>query len=131
MILYGEFDNKPLKRRITMAGAILKFKPSESTDVVGYKLYVKPHVEGEVITKENSGIIVDLGLPTADLADGYIKIDLAAIEAIASLDGYFDLGVVSIDDAGNSSVMLTQGLANVGLDFVAPVPPTDGSVYYV
>jgi hypothetical protein len=114
-----------------MAGAILKFKPSESADVVGYKMFVKPYVEGETITKENATITVDLGLPVADAADGYIKVDLAKVEVIAALDGYFDLGVASIDDAGNSSVLLTQGLANIGLDFVAPVPPTDGSVYYV
>jgi hypothetical protein len=113
-----------------MASAILKFKPSESTDVVGYNLYIKPYEAGNVITKENATQTIALGLPVAD-SDGYIKIQLETIPEIAALDGFFDLGVSSIDEVGNASVLLTQGLANIDLDFVAPVPPTDGSVYYV
>lgn len=112
-----------------MANAILKFKPSESVDVVGYNLYMKPYEAGTLLTKENSTKTVLLGLPLTD-PDGYVRIHLEAISDIATLDGFFDLGVASIDEVGNTSMLLTQGLANIDLDFVAPVPPTDGSVYY-
>ena len=111
-------------------GAILKFKPSESADVVGYKLYMKPHEESIPLTKDNAGINLDLGKPVPD-TDGYIKIQLETIPEISVLDGFYDLGVASVDEVGNASPLLTQGLVNIDLDFVAPVPPTDGSVYYV
>jgi len=114
-----------------MASAVLKFKPSESEDVVGYKLYMKPFEAEVPITKDNATIVLDLGKPAADAADGYIKIQLETIPEIAALDGFYDLGVASFDEVGNASVLLTQGLANIDLDFIAPVPPTDGSVYYV
>lgn len=112
-----------------MASAILKFKPSESVDVVGYKLYMKPFEAGVSITKENATLNFDLGKRDPD-GDGYIKVQLDAIPEIAALDGFYDLGVASYDEVGNASVLLTQGLVNIDLDFVAPVPPTDGSVYY-
>jgi hypothetical protein len=85
----------------------LKFKPSLSPDVVKYNLYYKPHA-----------------------ADGYIHIELNSISQLAGLDGTYDLGVAAEDDAGNISPLLTQGLANLTLDFVAPSPPTEASIYY-
>jgi hypothetical protein len=108
--------------------AFIKFKQSGSADVAENKVYVKPHEPLTPITKANatdSGIII---APTPD-ADGFTNIDLGAM--FADLDGAYDFGVSAIDDHGNESPLLTQGFINIDLDFVAPNPPTEGSVYFV
>jgi hypothetical protein len=109
--------------------ANLKFKPSGSADVASYTLYHKPYVANETLTKDNATDSVDLGKPNAQ-ADGFIHIELATIPELQSLDGEYDLGVAAIDDAGNVSPLLTQGLANISLDFLAPSPPSEASVYW-
>ena len=109
--------------------ANLKFKPSGSVDVVSYSLYHKPYVPGEVLTKDNATDSVDLGKPAAQ-SDGFIHIELNTIPELQTLDGDYDLGVAAIDDASNVSPLLTQGLANISLDFLAPSPPSEASVYW-
>jgi hypothetical protein len=111
--------------------ANLKFKPSGSLDVVGYNLYYKDHEDSVSLTKNNSIAVIDLGKPDVDVDDGFIHIELNSLPALSGLDGMYDLGVAAVDDAGNTSPMLVQGLANISLDFLAPNPPTEGSVYFV
>jgi hypothetical protein len=107
----------------------LKFKPSLSPDVVKYNLYYKLHDANVPLNKDNAVATIDLGKPNA-ATDGYIHIELNSISQLAGLDGTYDLGVAAEDDAGNISPLLTQGLANLTLDFVAPSPPTEASIYY-
>lgn len=109
--------------------ANLKFKPSGSADVASYNLYYKPYVAGETLTKDNATASIDLGKPTAQ-SDGFIHIELNTIPELQTLDGEYDLGVAAIDDAGNVSPLLTQGIANISLDFLAPSPPSEASVYW-
>lgn len=106
---------------------ILNFNASGSSDVAGYALYVEdaPNPPDRSNSKR-----IDLGNPSPD-ADGVIKVELSAIAEVTTLDGTYNLGVVSVDDAGNESSMLTEGIQNVALDFSAPNPPTNASVSYV
>jgi len=110
--------------------ANLKFKPSGSADVVSYSLYYKEHEDSVGLTKDNAIAVIDLGKPAAQ-SDGFIHVELNSIAALSGMDGYYDLGVAAVDDADNTSPMLVQGLANISLDFLAPNPPTEGSVYFV
>lgn len=109
--------------------ANLKFKPSGSPDVVNYNLYYKAHEDSVPLTPNNSIAVVDLGKPDAE-ADGYIHVELNAIAALSGMDGLYDLGVAAVDDATNVSPLLVQGLANISLDFLAPSPPSEASVYW-
>lgn len=109
--------------------AFLKFKPSVSLDVVGYKLYIKPDEQNVTLDKDNASQTIDLGKPDPD-TDGFIKVELSSINELQTLDGIYDLGVSSVDDAGNESPLLLQGLADISLDFLAPSPPSEASVYW-
>jgi hypothetical protein len=109
-------------------GARIKFKQSDSADVVSNMVYVKPHGT-ETITKTNATNKKALNPPPAPEADGLIHFDIQSL--FPDLDGEYDFGVSAIDDQGNESPLLTQGIANISLDFVAPGPPTNASVYYV
>jgi hypothetical protein len=109
--------------------AFLKFKPSLSADVVGYRLFYKNHDPAEPITKNNAFGTIELGNPPSNAQDE-IHIELNAIPSLANLDGDYDFGIAAIDDAGNVSPLLTQGLINIGLDFLAPNPPSEASVYW-
>lgn len=85
----------------------LSFPASPSTDVVGYKLYLEP-APAEVTHDSPS---YDLGNSTT--------IDLNGV--LTDMDGIYNLGVSSIDDAGNESNFSL--LNDVPLDFVPPEPP--------
>jgi len=87
----------------------LSFPPSESPDVVGYKLYM---VEAPAV--------VDYDSPSYDLGDN-TSIDLATLDGMTSQDGVYNLGLTAVDDAGNESSMSL--LNDVPLDFMAPNPP--------
>ena len=104
----------------------LKFKRSFSPDIVGYKLYVKPAPDP---VDRISSQVFDLGNPPAD-ADDMISVDIASLPDAMTMDGVYNLGVAAIDDAGNESSLLTEGLENIALDFVAPDPPTSATVIY-
>ena len=109
--------------------ANLKFKPSGSPDVVGYNLYYKAHEDAIPLSADNSVAVIDLGKP-APAGDGFIHVELNAIAELSGMDGLYDLGVAAVDDAGNVSPLLVQGLANISLDFLAPSPPSEASVYW-
>jgi len=110
---------------------LIRVKPSGSQDVVGYRIYLKPYAAGEVISKENATISIEV--PVAgweDRGDGYIYCRLDNKPEFAGLDGYYDFAVAAVDDAGNISPLLTQGLSNVGVDLLAPNPPTEASIIF-
>ncbi len=109
--------------------AYIKFKQSGSADVVGNRVYVKSHDPANPITKSNAEQQADVTPAPAPDANGYTNIEINAL--FPDLDGAYDFGVSAIDDAGNDSPLLTQGFVNIDLDFVAPNPPTEGSVYFV
>ena len=109
--------------------ATLKFRPSTSQDVIGYKLYAKPDEPNVTLTKDNATITADLGNP-APAADGFIHVVLNNVSEMAQADGMYDLGVSAIDDHQNESPLLLQGLADISLDFLAPSPPSEASVYF-
>lgn len=109
--------------------ATLQFKPSASQDVTGYKLYAKVDEPNVNLTKDNATITANLGNPAPE-ADGFIRVVLNGIPEMQSADGMYDLGVAAIDDAGNESPLLLQGLADISLDFLAPSPPSEASVYF-
>ena len=94
---------------------MLKFKASDSPDVVNYKLYIEETPNPVTYDSEN----VDLG--NVANADGYIVVDLSTFPELTTKDGTYNLGVTAIDDAGNESSMSKAD--NVPLDFVAPDPP--------
>lgn len=88
----------------------IKFIGSESPDVVGYKLYVE-EAPNPVGYESKS---YDLGNRTV--------VPLEELPGIGDLDGTYNLGLASVDDAGNESDL--QILENVALDFFAPAAPT-------
>lgn len=110
-------------------GAFLKFKPSGSQDVESYSLFYRANEPNVPLSKSNSNPAINIGNPAPD-ADGFIIVELNAIPELADLDGIYDLGVAAVDDAGNVSPLLTQGLMDISLDFLAPSPPSEASVYW-
>ena len=109
--------------------AYLKFKPSTSQDVSYYQLYYKSFNLGDSLTKDNADNIINLGMRTPD-PNGFIIVELSGLPGLANLDGQYDLGIAAVDDAGNISPLLTEGLLNIDLDFLAPSPPSEASVYW-
>jgi hypothetical protein len=105
---------------------VLTFNASGSSDVAGYALYVEDAPNPPTRNSKR----IDLGNPSPD-SNGVIEVELSAISEVTTLDGTYNLGVVSVDDAGNESSMLTEGIQNVALDFTAPNPPTNAFVSYV
>ncbi|OEU68382.1 MAG: hypothetical protein BBJ57_02130 [Desulfobacterales bacterium PC51MH44] len=98
----------------------IAFPPSDSPDVVNYRLYY-------VDTSETLGLnspYVDLPPQAAD-PDGDMRFNAGDVKDaqgnIVFEDGRYNLGVAAIDDAGNESEMST--LLDVPLDFVPPNPP--------
>lgn len=100
-----------------LTSRIFKFVPSTSPDVVAYRVYVD--APGAVTYTSPSADVTDLSVG----ADGKIAVDLAGLAVTATADGVYDVGVASVDDAGNESDIAV--LAGVTLDFTAPSAPTE------
>jgi hypothetical protein len=90
----------------------LSFVPSASSDVVAYRLYID---EGPLTYNS-------ITFPPFTETSG---IDLGAM--IGPVDGIYNIGVSSIDDAGNESDIL-EVASNYPLDFIAPDAPTGGVI---
>jgi hypothetical protein len=103
----------------------LTFTKSGSPDVVGYALYIEEAPNPASFNSQR----FDLGNPPDD-GSGKIDVLLSELPGIDTKDGVYNLGISAVDDAGNESSLLTDGLDNIALDFVAPDPPTSASVYY-
>ena len=87
----------------------LSFPASGSQDVVGYKLYMETSPDAVTYTS-----------PSFDLGDS-TSVDMATLPGISTTDGVYNLGITSVDDAGNES---SFSLINeVPLDFLAPDAP--------
>lgn len=100
-------------------GLTIQFTPSPSPDVVTNKLYVQK--APTVVTYDSQAF--DIGNKPG--ADGYIAVDLKSL--LPNVDGIYNIGVASIDDAGNESDMSTK--SDVPLDFVAPASP--GEIIFI
>jgi hypothetical protein len=109
---------------------VLKFKPSEAVDVVSYKLYASPSENEEMLDKETAEFNVNLGKPEVD-SEGFMNVALNDIPEVNDFEGEYDFGITAIDEAGNESPLLAEGFQNVNVDFIAPDPPTAGSVLYL
>lgn len=101
---------------------ILKFRPSGSPDVVGYRLYFAPAPEPPTYDSPRA----DMGMPQVEEESGKLAVDLAGLDGMTSTDGVYNLGIVAVDDAGNESSMLI--LTDVPLDFIAPDAPSEPEV---
>ena len=99
----------------------LKFKASDSPDVVTYKLYVEEAPADVTYNSENMGLGNDVN------TEGYIIVDMSKLQPLVTKDGIYNIGITAVDDAGNESSMAKA--SNVPLDFVAPNPPTDLELY--
>ena len=86
----------------------ISFPASESPDVIGYKLYIE-QAPNQVSYESKS---FDLGNKT--------EIFISTLEGMDQVDGVYNLGVTSVDDAGNESDLTV--LEGVSLDFFAPAP---------
>jgi hypothetical protein len=100
--------------------AMIKFAPSASADVTGYKMYL----EADPGTVNYNSQSFALGNPAP--VDGMINVDIAALPGMTTYDGVYNIGVVAVDDAGNESSMSVK--TGVALDFVAPDPPGEITV---
>jgi hypothetical protein len=87
----------------------ISFPPSNSPDVVGYKLYL-----------EEVPRLVSYDSEPFDLGDN-TTVDLSTLPGMTTKDGVYNLGVTAVDDAGNESSMSI--MSDVPLDFVQPDPP--------
>ena len=98
----------------------IRFSPSGSPDVTGYKLYIEQDPNAVSYSSQS----FDLGNPTP--VNGLIEVDVAALPGMTTYDGVYNFGVVAIDDGGNQSSMsiITGG----AIDFVAPDPPGEITV---
>ena len=111
-----------------------KIKPSDSSDVVGYAIYMKVHDPAVPITKKN--YMDRLPLPKEsweDRGDGYLYYAFdGSVAPFSGLDGYYDFGIAAYDDATPvlESPLFSQGMINVGIDFVAPNPITEASIIF-
>jgi len=100
---------------------ILRFRQAQAADVQGNRIYLLP--DGTPFDYDQPH--EDIAPPTPS-ADGYSRVDLAALPSAASLDGVYDVFVTAIDERGNESDPLEIPDAN--FDFSAPDAPTDGAI---
>lgn len=97
-------------------GIKLKWTPSGSPDVESYNLYLEE--SPNPVTYESEAWT--LGLPA--VVDGQMSVDLSTLEGMTSKDGAYNIGLSSVDSAGNeSSLVILEG---VEIDFEAPDPPS-------
>jgi len=99
----------------TKASKILKIVRGDALDIATHRLYIEPSPNAVTYASQ----MFELG--SAD------EIDLSTIAGMEDIDGVFNLGVTSVDDAGNESTSMTK-LNDVPLDFVPPDPPKQISI---
>jgi len=94
---------------------MLRFDPSDSVDVTGYKMYY-----------EFGGKTVDYNSPPYDLGVQTDDIDLQLI--LSGQEGSVSIGIAAYDAAGNESEV-HMVVIDYPLDFSAPNAPSGGEVY--
>ncbi len=100
----------------------------ETAEIKGYKMYMVPCPQAMVREADGSvkdALVFDLGKPVVDQANK-CKVNLAALPGMMTNDGTYNLGICSVDDAGNESSFLV--ISDAPLDFAAPDAPTDGGI---
>lgn len=102
----------------------LTFRPSQSPDVVGYRLH---YVSGVGPAADTDAFKVLTNITPG--ADGLIRVPLGATLGSTLAEGRYSFGVVAVDDAGNTSDIFTaDAWSNVELDVEVPLPPSDGGI---
>lgn len=109
----------------------LWFNPAvghDTPEVSGYKLYITP--ESSPMSRAIDGTVPNstefsLGKPNPD-PDGKLRVNLATLPGMTSLDGNYNLGIATVDDVGNESSLFA--INSVPLDFTVPEPVTDAGI---
>jgi len=94
----------------TIKNVTVRFQPSNSPDVVGYRLYM-----------EEAPVAVSKVSQAWDLGD-VTSIELSTLKDMITKDGVYNIGITAIDDDGNESSISVAG--DVPLDFIPPDPPS-------
>ena len=100
----------------------------ETAEIAGYKMYMVPSNKPMVREADGSvkdASVFDLGKPAVD-ATNKCMVNLASLPGMMTNDGNYNLGICSVDDAGNESSFLV--ISDTPLDFAAPDAPTDGGI---
>lgn len=92
----------------------ISWTKSDSSDVVGYKIYYIP--EGEVL---------NYGSPNVSVGDVDTIIIPKDIPAFPLIDGNYQIGLTAVDDVDNESDFIIQ---TCPFDLVAPNAPTNLAV---
>lgn len=102
----------------------LAIEPSDSEDVVGYKLYAAantdpPHEFGD------ADVGIDIGMPPErEVEPGVVRlvVNLDAVPEVVALgEGKYDFAITAVDDVGNESDYVKA--EPVELDLTPPAPP--------
>jgi hypothetical protein len=104
----------------TVTPLIAAFKQSISSDTEANRVRIveaNAEMNYDVVHSEIRPV------PTPD-ADGFTRINLAALPISAGLDGTFDVGITAVDERGQESPFLM--LEDGNFDFSPPVAPTEG-----
>jgi hypothetical protein len=94
----------------------LKFEASSSPDVVGYRLYYE--VAPTAVAYDSPFIAL---AATTEEGTTTVAVKLNEVSEFATFDNVYNIGVSSVDDAGNESDMSL--LNDVPLDLAAPAAP--------
>ena len=100
-----------------MTNMIMKFAPSQSPGIVGYKMYMEkiPNLA------HRGSYQIYLGMPPIDPADGKMYVNLAELDEIPTDTTRYNIGLVAFDDQGKESFFSRAN--NVKLEFDAPDSP--------
>lgn len=100
----------------------------DTPEIVGYKLYLTTYnvpVERDLSGNVPGAQVFDLGKPDPD-AEGKCHIDLATLPNMTTNDGRYNLGIASVDKAGNESSFAL--VLDEPLDFIAPDAPSAAGI---
>lgn len=96
----------------------VRWIPSTSPDVVGYKIYYEKAPAAVGFTSP----FVDAGMPAVNSSTGKMEYDLTSVPALTQgEEAVWNLGVAAVDDVGNEGI---EFISNVPLDLVAPSAPS-------
>lgn len=104
----------------------LKFLPSTSTDVVAYRVRIRPANTPAALDAP----FEDVPLAAIEPADaqGFVRLDLSLLTQMQGVDGRVDIHLTAIDDAVPVNESDFLEVDNEDFDFSPPEAPTDGSV---
>ena len=100
---------------------VIRFRPSTSDDVVGYRFRVR---QANTVAAYDVPFD-DQPVRVAD-ADGFLRYPAANMQQFEGLEGVHDVHVTAVDARGNESDFLE--IDNQTFDLSPPEAPTDGSI---